>query len=71
MYLYSIVLYICRHALALASKHGKHDMYLAIMVEVEVDHKAALAYMEKLPPWRRPTLMPPSMELSSSNIALR
>ena len=40
---------ICRHALALASKHGKHDLYLAIMVEVEGDHKEALAYMEKLP----------------------
>ena len=40
---------IFRHALALASKHGKHDLYLAIMVEVEGDHKEALAYMEKLP----------------------
>jgi len=38
----------CRHAMALASKHGKHDLYLAIIVEVERDYSAALEYISSL-----------------------
>merc|ERR1719278_936784 len=38
-----------RHAMALASKHGNHDLYLAILVEEEGDQEAALKYISSLP----------------------
>ena len=38
-----------RHAMALASKHGNHDLYLAILVEEEEDQEAALKYISSLP----------------------
>ena len=38
-----------RHAMALASKHGNHDLYLAILVEEEGDQVAAMKYISALP----------------------
>jgi hypothetical protein len=35
----------CRHALALAEKHHKHDLYLQIQIDNEHDFDKALEYI--------------------------
>jgi len=39
----------CKHAMALAEKHNKHDLYLKIVLENEVDYKQALRYISSMP----------------------
>jgi len=39
----------CKHAMALAEKHKKHDLYLKIVLENENDHRQALRYISGLP----------------------
>lgn len=39
----------CKHAMALAEKHQKHDLYLKIVLENEIDHRQALRYISGLP----------------------
>eukprot|EP00092_Neocalanus_flemingeri_P014689 GFUD01015851.1.p1 GENE.GFUD01015851.1~~GFUD01015851.1.p1 ORF type:complete len:1126 (+),score=262.45 GFUD01015851.1:53-3430(+) len=39
----------CKHAMALAEKHQKHDLYLKIVLENEGDHRQALRYISGLP----------------------
>jgi len=39
----------CKHAMALAEKHQKHDLYLKIVLENESDHRQALRYISGLP----------------------
>lgn len=38
----------CKHALALAEKHNKHDLYLKIQIENQAEHRLALNYISKL-----------------------
>lgn len=38
----------CNHALALAEKHTKHDLYLKIQIENQGEYKLALNYISKL-----------------------
>ena len=38
----------CKHALALAEKHEKHEHYLKIQLEDIKDYQKALAYIGKL-----------------------
>ena len=37
-----------RHALALSEKHGKHDLYLKIVIENDADYDQALQYISSL-----------------------
>ena len=39
-----------KHALALAEKHSKHDLYLKIVIENDKDHHQALQYISSLDP---------------------
>ena len=39
-----------KHALALAEKHSKHDLYLKIVIENDKDYQQALQYISSLDP---------------------
>ena len=51
-----IAIRVCRqagyfkHALALAEKHAKHDLYLKVQIDDNLDYKEALRYMNTLTP---------------------